>query len=66
MYRLVCFGVPAYSPVRDSSPQSQSTLTKTRGRAFAPCLHGGGLPMTIPDPLTGNLVTIDTSNRPRP
>ena len=25
-----------------------------------------GLPMTVLDPITGHLVTIDTSSRPRP
>jgi hypothetical protein len=28
-------------------------------------LNGRGLPMTILDPITGNLVTIATSSRPR-
>jgi hypothetical protein len=33
--------------------------------AFSVCLNERGLPMTVLDPITGNRVTIDTSNRPR-
>jgi hypothetical protein len=32
---------------------------------FLLCLNGRGLPMTILDPITGNLVIIDTSSRLR-
>jgi hypothetical protein len=40
-------------------------MIETAGAAFAVCLNGRGLPMTILDPITGNRVTIDTSSRPR-
>jgi hypothetical protein len=40
-------------------------LIELAGTALALCLNGKELPMTILDPISGNLVTIDTSSRPR-
>jgi hypothetical protein len=40
-------------------------LIETAGTALALCLNGRELPMTILDPITGNLVAIDTSSRSR-
>jgi hypothetical protein len=40
-------------------------LIETSGAALLLCLNERDLPMTILDPITGNLVTIDTSSRPR-
>jgi len=40
-------------------------LIETAGTALALCLNERELPMTILDPITGSLITIDTSSRPR-
>jgi hypothetical protein len=40
-------------------------LIENAGTALALCLNERELTMTILDPITGNLVTIDTLSRPR-
>jgi hypothetical protein len=66
MYRLALLSC-AVAPV-GNSPLTTTPIDPDQNRAWgvdhAPELRG--LPMTILDPISGNLVSIDTSSPPRP